>query len=621
MADLSPSEDHLGVEIAKSMWRMNTRSWRSRLAGGGYDDLLKQEVCYYSNKRSLSEPFVIARPTGARIRTRLRLAPADEQIVGRAAADLGRLAGQDLAWRCRLGLAANQRAERKRALTACSSTRWAGTITRMSDDQWQRAYQNLLDDRASLRRAIRALQARIVTPVGRRRGRVRGYASPRERYEKQRRLQHLQARLAKVEFRLAEGRVSVCRGGRRLAKLRHHVNEAELTVADWRARWLADRLFLTADGEASKPWGNQTIRVHPEEHWLELRLPTPLAHLSNTPGRAATYRLTCPVTFNHRASEWAAQVATGAVRYDLAFDPSKSRWYLDASWRIPAARPPSLKELRRGRALAVDLNADHLAIWVLDPRGNQVGPPHAIPLNLEGLPAACRNGRLRAAITSILAVAQQAGCRSIIVENLDFTDARRAGRETLGRGRRGKRFRRTIAGMSTRMFRDLLVGMATNKDLWVIAVDPAYTSAWGERYWRTPLRHCVKSSVAVTRHHAAAVVIGRRGLGFGARRRQGVPSSDQRIVTGELPARPGSRLWTERDSDCQEAGGQRRCPRKTRRTERIRFGNQVVQDRSEPPGQKMFLPFFQEWSPTVPGPAGASSCLRYPLHLREVRPG
>jgi hypothetical protein len=57
--------------------------------------------------------------------------------------------------------------------------------------------------------------------------------------------------------------------------------------------------------------------VHPDEGWCELRLPTPLAHLSNTPGRAATYRLGCPVAFTHRAQAWAAQAATSAVRYDL----------------------------------------------------------------------------------------------------------------------------------------------------------------------------------------------------------------------------------------------------------------------------------------------------------------
>jgi hypothetical protein len=80
--------------------------------------------------------------------------------------------------------------------------------------------------------------------------------------------------------------------------------------------------------------GNETIRVHPDQHQCELKLPTPLAHLANQPhGR---YRLACPVVFTHLGDAWAAQAATGAVCHDITFDPAEGRWYLAASWRLPA---------------------------------------------------------------------------------------------------------------------------------------------------------------------------------------------------------------------------------------------------------------------------------------------
>jgi hypothetical protein len=82
----------------------------------------------------------------------------------------------------------------------------------------------------------------------------------------------------------------------------------------------------------------------------------------------------------------------------------------------------------------------------------------------------------------LLRLATERGCRSILVENLDFADARQTGRETLGRGWRGKQFRRVVAGIPTSRFRALLVGMAANHGLWVIAVDPGWTSVWGRRY-------------------------------------------------------------------------------------------------------------------------------------------
>jgi hypothetical protein len=210
-------------------------------------------------------------------------------------------------------------------------------------------------------------------------------------------------------------------------------------------------------------------------------------------------------------------------------------------------------------------------------------------LDLDGRPASTRDGRLRAAVAAIIRLATEGGCRSVTVENLNFADARQVGRETLGRGQRGRRFRRIVAGMPTRTFRDLLAGMAANADLWVIAVDPGWTSAWGKRYWLGPCNRRAKpttattASATVTGHHGAAVVIGRRGLGHGARRRPGVTLLHQRMGMGELPARPGNHALGRAGPG--PPGGQRAAarPRKTRQAEWTRPGDQVVQDRSGPP--------------------------------------
>jgi hypothetical protein len=141
--------------------------------------------------RSIARPFVVAPPRGARVRTRLRLSESGEAVVRAVGEHLGRLAGQDLAVRCRLGQAGGMdlRADRKRALTAASSSRWAGAITRTSNDQWDRAAANLLATRARLQQAVGQLRARLRVAVGGRRGRVRGYASQAERFQKQRRLE------------------------------------------------------------------------------------------------------------------------------------------------------------------------------------------------------------------------------------------------------------------------------------------------------------------------------------------------------------------------------------------------------------------------------------------------
>jgi len=541
-----------------------------------------------SGLRAVAAPFVAAVPAGARVRTRLRLSPADEAVLRAAGAHLGSLAGRDLKARCGEGrLDAKGRAvsrrERKRALTAKSSSRWAGAITRASEDQWRLAERNQRAERATLRARIRAIEARLAVRVGGQAGRVRGYATRAEWHAKQVRLQVLRARLSRVEQRITDGRVQVTRGGKNLLRKRHHLAAAGLTEARWRQEWESTRLFLTADGEADKVWGNETIRWHPGQGWLEVKLPAPLAHLANRPhGR---YRLSGTVAFTYRGGEVAAQAATGAVCYDITFDPARGRWYLDASWRIPAQPAPALEDLRRYPVLAVDLNHGHLAAWVVMADGNPAGLPITVPLTLTGLPASQRDGRLRAAITTLIGRAREHGCHAIAVENLDFADARGQGRERSSprpsHGKKGRGFRRVVSGLPTGKFRDRLAQMTTNAGLAVIAADPAYTSRWGAEHWLAPLRQQA-SPVPPSGHHAAAVVIGRRALGHRVRRREGVTGADQRISRrGAAPRAPAAQR-IGRDGRPRQASRQPQRRRKTATAQRPPPPDQAAQDRPGP---------------------------------------
>ena len=136
--------------------------------------------------RPIAEPFVVARPGGARIGTRLAVGPDDEAVLVALGAQLGSLMGRDLAQRCREGPLdasgrAASRARRKRAATKDSSSRWAGAITRTSEDAFQLGQRNLGAQRATLRARVNAIKRRLGVPVSERRGRTRGYVSATER--------------------------------------------------------------------------------------------------------------------------------------------------------------------------------------------------------------------------------------------------------------------------------------------------------------------------------------------------------------------------------------------------------------------------------------------------------
>ena len=556
---------------------------RRRPAGSGGGGQVSQAL------REIAAPFVAAAPAGARVRTRLRVSPGDAEVLTAIGRYLGSLAGRDLAIRCAEGRLdargrAASRAVRKQALTSQSSSRWAGAITRTSEDAWQLGRRNLEAERRTLQARIRKIGARLAVSAGGKQGRVAGYATPAERHAKTIRLKALLARLARAEQRIEAGTVPVTRGGHKLMRARLNLGATGLTQEQWRVRWDAARLFLTADGEKDKAWGNETIRWHPGEGWIEVKLPAPLAHLGNRPhGR---YRLSCQVWFQFRGDEVAAQAATGAVRYDIFLDPVKGRWYLDASWTVPARPVPSVQELRAAPVVAVDVNAGHLATTVLAPDGNLTGVPFTIPLDLAGLPATTRDGRIRAAVSRLIATAREHGARAVVIENLDFARARELGREENGsrpaRGRRGRGFRRLIAGIPTARFRNRLVQMTANADLSVVVVDPAYTSRWGAQHWLGPL---CEHHPMTTGHHAAALVIGRRGQGHRAGRR----ANGNRAAPEDAP-RP-ARARPRKHPAATAAARKPAAPRGTRQPagaktgtpHRITAGHQVPEDRSRAP--------------------------------------
>ncbi|MER5912995.1 IS200/IS605 family accessory protein TnpB-related protein, partial [Streptomyces sp. NPDC001982] len=355
---------------------------------------------------------------------------------------------------------------------------------------------------------------------------------------KARRLHVLEDRLAAARADREAGLVHVVRGGKQLARTRHHLDAAQLTEAGWRRRWEAERWFLQADGESGKRHGNETIRVDPEGK-VRIKLPAPLAHLANAPrGR---YVLACRVGFPHRGTEWADRVAANrAVAYRIHLDVDRDRWYLTASWQIPPTQTIGLEAALAQGVIGVDTNADHLAARRLDVHGNPTGTPRRFCYDLSGT-REHRDAQVRHALTRVLHWATTCGVQAIAIEDLDFTAEKT--REKHGRK---KRFRHLISGMPTGRLRARLTSMADHTGIAIIAVDAAYTSRWGAQHWQKPLTSTTRKT---TRHDAAAVAIGRRAQGHPIRRRTAPPPAHRSDEQGhrtvqavpEVLGREGSR--------------------------------------------------------------------------------
>jgi len=447
-------------------------------------------------------------PSGAAITTRLRTTPEDDSVLDAVAAHLGRLRRADLAHVCRpvpaaLSLDDEARRQarrdvlnaRKQAITAESSSRWAGTIIRASDDQYRLARQSQARYIISLGAAISSIEKRLAQPTGdmlaredrkTRKGqtRTKGYATQAERFQKQRRLQSLRAELGHVMEDRDAKLTRVVDGGKRLAKTRHNLSTAGLDEAEWRERWACARWRIEANGSGDEPFGNLTITVTPAGE-VSLRLPKPLEHLANAnPGR---YVLSSRAKFAYRAAEWQARITGGkSVSYALTRKPGRSGVYLTAAWATAVetfgvtAGTADGKVLAAGPVVAVDLNVGHLAIRRLDAHGNPVGSPRRINFGLTGTTAR-RDAQIRHAITRLI---------------------------------------------------------------------------------RYSLRHGTGN---VTRHEAAATVIGRRAQGHKARRREGVTRTrpEDRVVRATNQARPGQSRATSSRHRPRMRGTESRPPGRT----------------------------------------------------------
>ncbi|MFJ9706442.1 IS200/IS605 family accessory protein TnpB-related protein [Streptomyces sp. NPDC101234] len=492
--------------------------------------------------RTIDAPFVALGPSGVAIRDRLKgLVPGDEKVLRLVGAHLGSLASKDLKTRCAQGLehSADTWSVRKRELTAVSSSRWAGAITKASHDQWALARRGQTAHLKSLEAGIGTITHRLSLPVGEK-GTKRapgGYRSKGEWFAKTRRLHLLQERLTDVRADREAGRVHVVRGGKRLARNRHNLQNTQLTETEWREHWEAERWFLTADGESGKRYGNETIRITPDGE-ISVKLPAPLAALANAGhGR---YVLAAKVRFPHRGTEWADRIeANRAVAYRIHYDVTRGRWYLTASWQRPASKTIPIQTALAHGVIGVDTNADHLAAWRLDVHGNPIGQPRRFPYSLSGS-AAHRDAQVRHALSRLLNWARTCGVAAIAIEDLDF-----GAEKTREKHGRNKRFRQLISGMPTGRLRARLTSMADATGISIVAVDPAYTSRWGAQYWQKPL---TSKNRKTTRHDAAGIAIGRRAQGHSIRRRTTPPpahrSDEQGHRTVQADRRAPGRVET-----------------------------------------------------------------------------
>ena len=313
-----------------------------------------------------------------------------------------------------------------------------------------------------------------------------------------------------------EGDPRWCFGGRRLLRRGR--------LRDWRRQRDSQALFC---GETGKKAGNEVAQWS-ADGTLKLRLPdtAPRKHL-----------VLHGVRFS-RAQE-ALIDSAAAARQSLTWRVKLlRRGKVELCATLEETEPPIVSNASAG-AVAVDLNRYHLAVLQVSADGR--------PGRAEHLPLGKRSTAVWPAAKAAVARAAAAAC-PIVLEHLDFRKKKAWLRSY------GKRFAEVLSLFRSRQVRDAVEREARRNGVEVRYVDPAWTTRLGNLKYR---RRCRLGT-----HHAAALVIGRRGLGIGERLPYGLPSLPHTVEC--VSTTGASRTLVQRLPAAWLQGGRRRTGQRTR---------------------------------------------------------
>ena len=300
-----------------------------------------------------------------------------------------------------------------------------------------------------------------------------------------------ETRLARVETEL-EGPPRHCFGGRQLLR--------QGRVKEWRRRRDGNALFA---GETGRPYGNEVARWNPYTHRLELKLPGNLR-----PVVLENVRFPLPVAEEIQL----CQEVRVPVSWRVKLLP-KGKVELCCTYE---ERELPVYTHQRYGALAMDLNADHIALTRVSKEGRLLGTWR--------LDLGKGNDAVQQAARTVSAMAAS-HCIPLVAEDLDF----RTKKAWLKRY--GKRFAEVLSIFRTRQVLAAVERQCRHRGVELIRVDPAWTT----RLARDG-KYADRYRIGV--HHAAALVIGRRGLGFAER----VPKTAPPPVRADVKRR-GTQGW------------------------------------------------------------------------------
>ena len=365
-------------------------------------------------------------------------------------------------------------------------------------------------------------------------------------HQKRRRLAMMQVRLASMQADEAAARVRLCLcfGSKKLfrAQYAREANGFD-SHADWLLAWQAsrsDQFFVLGSGDESA--GNQSCQASvglDNALDLQLRLPDALSAHGKylaIKGVRFAYGHSAIVAALQSSQRISATTKAGAAIQKRIGMALSYRFVRDAKgWRIFVSCESKAAEVVTHidfGAVGVDVNADHLAIGVLDRFGNAVKVKR-IDLCTYGKSTDQAKALIGDTIVKIVALAQSVH-KPLVIEKLNF--AKKKAQLEASESKKS----RMLSSFACNRISTGIKAAAFRLGVEVIEINPAYTSVIGA------VNYAQTKGVSV--HQGAAIAIARRGLGLSERSAVAVgvvPVANGGHVTFELPVRNRSKhVWS-----------------------------------------------------------------------------
>ena len=366
-------------------------------------------------------------------------------------------------------------------------------------------------------------------------------------HQKKRRLANLRHRLSALEADIAEGRVRLCFGSKRLwRKQRNLEANGYASHQEWLRDWRdarSDEFFVL--GSRDETAGCQLcVASVADDGTLTLRLRLPdclvgqygkhlviegvrfaygheqvLAALQGNADYAAYRR-------EHGEKTARATELGQAISYRFKRDGKGWRVFVTTNMMGVAV----VTDQRLG-AIGVDLNADHLAVAETDASGNCVNAWRT-PLVTYGESQRKAEALIGDAVASVVRYAREVS-KPVVIEKLDFRQ-----KKAILEGQ-SRKYSRMLSSFSYGKVKAYFISRGYREGVEVHRVNPAFSSVIGR------VKFMERYGLSV--HQAAALVLARRSLGFSERipRQRACPVGNGVHVAFALPARKRVKhVWT-----------------------------------------------------------------------------